>query len=38
MSAVGYDRDFDRIPRTGPPLDVPSRAARGDGPDRAGLA
>jgi len=22
MSAVGYDRDFDRIPRTGPPLAV----------------
>ena len=22
MSAVGYDRDFDRVPRTGPPLPV----------------
>ena len=23
MSAVGYDRDFDQIPRTGPPLKLP---------------
>jgi thiamine biosynthesis lipoprotein ApbE len=26
MSAVGYDRDFDRVPRTGPPLTVTSGA------------
>ena len=26
MSAVGYDRDFDRIPRTGPPLALTSQA------------
>jgi thiamine biosynthesis lipoprotein ApbE len=25
MSAVGYDRDFDRVPRTGPPLTVTNR-------------
>ena len=24
MSAVGYDCDFDRVPRTGPPLPVPA--------------
>jgi len=29
MSAVGYDRDFDRIPRTGPPLTVTSRTVPG---------
>jgi len=27
MSAIGYDRDFDRVPRTGPPLTVTSRTA-----------
>ena len=26
MSAVGYDRDFDRVPRTGPPLAVSAAA------------
>jgi FAD:protein FMN transferase len=26
MSAVGYDRDFDRVPRTGPPLPVSAAA------------
>jgi thiamine biosynthesis lipoprotein ApbE len=29
MSAVGYDRDFDRIPRTGPPLRVTARTVPG---------
>jgi thiamine biosynthesis lipoprotein ApbE len=29
MSAVGYDRDFDRIPRLGPPLVVTTRTVPG---------
>jgi thiamine biosynthesis lipoprotein len=29
MSAVGYDRDFDRIPRIGPPLVVTTRTVPG---------
>jgi thiamine biosynthesis lipoprotein ApbE len=29
MSAVGYDRDFDRVPRTGPPLVVTTRTVPG---------
>jgi thiamine biosynthesis lipoprotein len=29
MSAVGYDRDFDRIPRNGPPLVVTTRTVPG---------
>ncbi len=29
MSAVGYDRDFDRVPRTGPPLRVPGAVSPG---------
>ncbi len=29
MSAVGYDRDFERIPRTGPPLVVTTRTVPG---------
>ena len=29
MSAVGYDRDFDRIPRIGPPLAVTTRTVPG---------
>jgi thiamine biosynthesis lipoprotein ApbE len=29
MSAIGYDRDFDRIPRTGPPLRVTARTVPG---------
>jgi thiamine biosynthesis lipoprotein len=29
MSAVGYDRDFDRVPRTGPPLLVTARTVPG---------
>jgi len=29
MSAAGYDRDFDRIPRTGPPLRVTARTVPG---------
>ena len=29
MSAVGYDRDFDRMPRTGPPLAVTTRTVPG---------
>jgi thiamine biosynthesis lipoprotein ApbE len=29
MSAVGYDRDFDRIPRLGPPLAVTTRTVPG---------
>jgi thiamine biosynthesis lipoprotein ApbE len=29
MSAVGYDRDFDRIPRIGPPLPVTTRTVPG---------
>jgi thiamine biosynthesis lipoprotein ApbE len=29
MSAVGYDRDFDRVPRTGPPLLVTARSVPG---------
>jgi thiamine biosynthesis lipoprotein ApbE len=29
MSAVGYDRDFDRVPRTGPPLLVTTRTVPG---------
>src|ERR1039458_7747178 len=29
MSAVGYDRDFDQIPRTGPPLLVAARTVPG---------
>ncbi len=29
MSAVGYDRDFDRVPRTGPPLAVTARTVPG---------
>src|SRR5450755_1401460 len=29
MSAVGYDRDFDQIPRTGPPLLVTARTVPG---------
>jgi thiamine biosynthesis lipoprotein ApbE len=31
MSAVGYDRDFDRIPRLGPPLVVTTRTVPGWG-------
>jgi len=29
MSAAGYDRDFDRVPRTGPPLLVTARTVPG---------
>jgi thiamine biosynthesis lipoprotein ApbE len=29
MSAVGYDRDFEQMPRTGPPLAVTARAVPG---------
>jgi len=29
MSAVGYDRDFERVPRTGPPLVVTTRTVPG---------
>ncbi|MDQ2815628.1 MAG: FAD:protein FMN transferase [Actinomycetota bacterium] len=29
MSAIGYDRDFDQIPRTGPPLAVTTRTVPG---------
>ncbi len=29
MSAIGYDRDFDLVPRTGPPLTVTARAIPG---------
>ena len=29
MSAIGYDRDFDRVPRTGPPLTVTRRTVPG---------
>jgi hypothetical protein len=38
MSAVGYDRDFDRLPRIGPPLPVTTRTVpgwrEGQGPGR----